>query len=416
MKAGFARLDITPEYQMPMAGYDRRKGLSKGELTPLYVSVLILGAKAPEIAICSYDLLGIDHAFCTEFGILVEERFNIPRKHLVVCATHTHSGPGSIFKNREGYDRDYVERLLDIGILALKAAIEDFAEARPFYYPVKVKGVASPRSSRLGPEAENYEMKSDVVRFSRQGGDILLCTFACHPTVLNEENLLFSRDLVGAAESCLESEGKAIFINGPCGDLSTRYTRRNSNLNEVTRLGSLWGSAVNEALKNTCCESMMKIRIAHGMVPLSGRCGMDEATRVQWMQHLKKHISACGKTEEQREYLSRLAVLERGPYHTREDKNIPIQFIDFGFLTFLCFPLELGSSFGQTCENIIRKALGKDACIICYAGGYEGYLPSLNPLSLESSYEDLASPYLHSAQTELLKGIERLLEMVKESN
>ena len=414
MKAGYARLDITPEYPMPLAGYDRRKGLSEGVLTPLYVTVLVLGEEAPELALCSYDLLGVDHSFCAELGVWVEGQLNFPRENLMVCATHTHSAPGNIFKNSMCYDRNYIEKLLAAGVSALKSAIEDFAEASPSYHPVKVKGVASPRHSGLGPEARNYEMKADVVKFVRQGDEILLCSFACHPTILNEKNFLFSRDLVGAAESHLESGKKAIFINGSCGDLSTRYTRSSSDYQEAERLGSLWAEAVNKALKSASCQPTMRITAIHGMVQLSGRCGMDEVTRAQWMAYLKKRMCNYENDEEQREYLSRLAVLERGPYRARRDQDILIQFIDLGFIAYLCFPLELSSSFGQLCENAIREALGKETCIVCYAGGYEGYLPSQNPLTMDSSYEDLASPYLYRAQAELLTGIEGLLERVKE--
>jgi len=41
---------------------------------------------------------------------------------------------------------------------------------------------------------------------------------------------------------------------------------------------------------------------------------------------------------------------------------------------------------------------GKNAWIRCYAGGYEGYLPSGKPLTRDSGYEDMASGYASEAK------------------
>lgn len=415
MKAGFARIEITPEKQMPLAGYDRRRGLSAGSLDPLYASALLIGSELPELVICSFDLLGVDSSFCTELGNLIEKKLMLPRERIIICATHTHSGPSGIFKNRADYDREYVEHLLNSGAASVQHAAGDFAEASLSRLPVRVEGIASPRNTVRSPDAEAFEMSADTLRFSRKTGNILLCTFACHPTVLNEQNLLFSRDLPGAGACFMRDGERAIFLNGPCADISTRYTRRGSDPNELMRLGGLWGRAVDGAGKWIHSEKIDSIKTFCSMVKLSGRIGLDGKSQSDLMNCLKERIRSCKDPEEQREYFSRLAVLERGKYTSRRGEDIPLELVDLGCLVLLCLPLELSSSVDGKCRAAVEKALKKPVILVCYAGGYDGYLPSDQLLSSESSYEDLASPYSHDAQNEFIKGVGNLVKFVKES-
>ena len=416
MKAGFARIEITPEKQMPMAGYDRRRGLSQGRLDPLYASALLVGNKSPELVICSFDLLGMDSSFCTELGKMIGERLRLPPERIIICATHTHSGPAGIFTNRADYDREYMERLLYCGVNSAENAIGDFSEASVSHLPVRVKGVASPRNIGRRPGAELFEMRADTLKFSRRAGNIMLCTFACHPTVLNEQNLLFSRDLPGAGARFIRDGGRAIFLNGPCADLSTRYTRRGSDPGELTRLGGIWGEAVDGARGRICPEKTASVKTFCAAIRLSGRTGMDSEIQSGMMDYLRKHIRSCGNPQERREYSSRLAVLERGEYTSRDGKIVPVELVDLGCLAMLCLPLELSSHAGETCRSAAEKAVEKPVIPICYAGGYCGYLPSDQQLSDESCYEDLASPYSRSAGNELIKGIENMMSSVKGSS
>lgn len=411
MKAGFSRRNITPEKQMPMSGYDRRHGPSAGVLDPLYVSVLVLGNTAPELVLCSFDLLGTDWAFCTELEERIEKKLMIPRESVVVCATHTHSGPSGIFKNRGNYDREYAGFLLDRGLAAAGEALNDFADAGMFFIPLSVKGVAAPRDIGYGG-AGGYEMKADMLLFKRRAGGILLCTFACHPTVLDEKNFLFSRDLPGAAASGMKEGERAIFLNGPCADISTRYTRRGSDVNELGRLGAVWGRGAEKAMERSGCEKMLKIETHSVHVCLPGRKGMDVKIQTEWMNSLNRQIDTCADEAEKREYLSRLAVFERGEYKAVNDREITMKLVDIGPLLLLFIPLEVHSSFGGRCCDTIREELGREVRIICYSGGYEGYLPSGRPLTADSCYEDLASPYSPDARSRIEEAIKKLIDEV----
>ena len=56
-------------------------------------------------------------------------------------------------------------------------------------------------------------------------------------------------------------------------------------------------------------------------------------------------------------------------------------------------PFEVDSKDGDELQSILTQAAGKPVYLLCYTGGYDGYLPSGKPLSADSSYEDFASRY-----------------------
>src|SRR6185436_1549345 len=78
-----------------------------------------------------------------------------------------------------------------------------------------------------------------------------VATFGCHPTILPPSNLLYSRDLFGAAVDVAQAETGApvLLFNGAAADVSTRFTRREATGAEVRRLGAMLGAAVVSAVR-----------------------------------------------------------------------------------------------------------------------------------------------------------------------
>src|SRR3974377_656351 len=92
LKAGVAKVDITPPLGTRMWGYfDRLKG-AEGILDPLYARVLVLEAGNRRLAYVDLD-------FGRTFGPTSLERLRVAAKRtsgiddLIVQATHTHAGP-----------------------------------------------------------------------------------------------------------------------------------------------------------------------------------------------------------------------------------------------------------------------------------------------------------------------------------
>src|SRR5438093_6515036 len=89
LRAGVARVDITPATLMPMYGYANRKcGPANGTHDPLFAKALVLEAGGSRMAIVTLDLGSI---VSDNLRREASAKLNIPL--LLLSASHTHSGP-----------------------------------------------------------------------------------------------------------------------------------------------------------------------------------------------------------------------------------------------------------------------------------------------------------------------------------
>jgi len=95
LKAGVAKVDITPPAGQPMYGYGSRKSPSISTLDPLYARVLVLDVNGRRLTLVTLDLGQV-------FGPSSLERLKRVAddsiSHLLVVASHTHSGPAIPFR------------------------------------------------------------------------------------------------------------------------------------------------------------------------------------------------------------------------------------------------------------------------------------------------------------------------------
>lgn len=406
MRTGFSRQAITPEYSVPMAGYDRRNLPSSGKLDDIFVSVIALEDDSGEKALfCGYDLLGTDTGLCERIREAAFSGFGIAQNRIWVSATHTHSAPGEIFFRRK-LDEAYMEKLVEASMQAIECALDDLSNASASLINASVQGMASVRTMN-SDEAGSFKMPADMLLFERENGNVVLTRFVCHPTVLNEKNTFVSRDIVGGCARAFKEGEHTLFLNGPCADISTRYSRRESTPQEVDRLGSVWAEALNQALENGQKQSI-GIKISSDIqklyMPPAKFFSGEEKEKL--MESLRERMANAPDQGAEREYNSRLAVLERPTYGTAEGRDIYVTYFDIGELIIVGMPLEVNYDVGERFKARIEKAAGKKVWMTCYTGGYDGYLPSGRPLDFDSSYEDLAAIYTSDAEEILWRSIE----------
>lgn len=93
--SGSSEVVITPPLGVSMAGYyhDRR---ADDVLDDLYAKALVLRSGSTTAALVVCDLIGLDRATTTEIRAMVEGRLGIPPSHVMICCTHTHTGPQTV--------------------------------------------------------------------------------------------------------------------------------------------------------------------------------------------------------------------------------------------------------------------------------------------------------------------------------
>ena len=389
MRAGFARRDITPDKSMHMAGFDRRKDPSTGTLDPLNVCVLALedNQKNPFL-MCAFDLLGTDSRLCSHIREAISSRMEIAPERIWVGATHTHSAPTGHFSGNQSYSETYVNRLTLQAVAAAAAALDAMQPVTAAGAMAQATGIASLRNR--GREGSEFPMPLPLYFL----GQTVLARISCHPTVLDEKNLRYSRDLPGQLRDGLAPERNCLVLNGPCADLSTRFTRQESSAEELKRLGNILTDAVMAAQPEPLADFGEEIRTAERVVYLSRSASLSGGMRESILSALRQKAAECTDAQALREYDSRIAVLERSAVGAEKNRMIRIGAVNFGNCIFVGVPFEVDYADGLNLEKILSEIAGKPVHLVCYTFGYDGYLPSGAPLSAESSYEDIASRYL----------------------
>jgi len=108
-RAGAAIGDITPELGQPIVG-----GFVAPPATsihdPLHVRALVLDDGTHRLALVVCDNLGMPREFCDEAKRVTHQLTGLAGEHLLLSATHTHSGPSAGAEAPFGYNSGKVER------------------------------------------------------------------------------------------------------------------------------------------------------------------------------------------------------------------------------------------------------------------------------------------------------------------
>jgi neutral ceramidase len=257
---------------MPLAGYGARTAPSSGVLRPLEVNVMVVAYDDRPILLVTLDAIAVDRGFVHRVRQAVA-RHGIDADHVLVAASHTHSGPAGLrvggAEQAVKTDPVVVRGYLDAIRRATDAAFAGLGPAQVSVRAGRVEGVAADRNDPLRP----VDTTATVLRVTGPRGTTIgyLWHFACHPTVLGADNTLLSPDLPGEVRAALRGESPpaqgadptsivqptarsrkgmrapvdngddlpVLYLGGTAGDVSTRFTRREQTPRELTRLAGL---------------------------------------------------------------------------------------------------------------------------------------------------------------------------------
>lgn len=92
LQAGAAQVDITPPAGAPMAGYYVPR-VATGTHDALHVKALVFEKNGVKVALVSCDLVWLPRSLSEEARQLIQQRTGIPGDHVMISATHDHTGP-----------------------------------------------------------------------------------------------------------------------------------------------------------------------------------------------------------------------------------------------------------------------------------------------------------------------------------
>lgn len=216
LRAGVATRDITPDGETLMSGFAMRAGPSEGVHDPLSVRALVVQGTA----LVTVDVVALHEDLCARVRKAAEPWVD----HVVVHATHTHSGPASSPGRLGGaVDPEWLQSVEH----ACTAAIAEAARARePVLITAGYGDDPQVARNRRRPDAP-VDPSLPVVRIERTDGRplALVVSYACHPVVLGAENRLLSADYPGVVRDRLEADTGAtvLFATSCAGDVNTGH-------------------------------------------------------------------------------------------------------------------------------------------------------------------------------------------------
>jgi hypothetical protein len=272
LRAGAAKVEITPSGSLPMYGYANRAcGPSNGVHDPLMAKVLVLESALTRAAVVTLDLGSM---VSDNLHREVATKLKIPV--LLLAASHTHSGPlflpssqtpASLAGQTAGapaYREQMEKKVFD----AIERASRSMFEARlrtgrgalQLGYNRLVKrehGRARAVFDNLervpyGPVDPEFQLLE--VTDASGNAKALLVHYAVHPVVLGPSNCKYSADYPGAMQAAIEAAVpglQAMFVQGGAGDINPLFLGRakdeEKDFAQVDRMGKLLAAEVLKA-------------------------------------------------------------------------------------------------------------------------------------------------------------------------
>lgn len=230
LSAGVARRVITPPKGIYLIGYgDRSKG-NVGVHDDLTATALVLDDGQTRLAIVALDILTIN-----EF-IVDRVRARLAPTEVILCCSHTHSGPIAYADEKSPRRNfEYINLLVDRIVEAVQDAQSSLAPAQ-LEYSCGEGTVGINRREKMpdgrieigrNPQGPRDKSVQVVSVFTDQGsGDrgrlATVVNYACHGTVLGPDNLLVSADWIGIMRDQVEQKlgGLTLFLQGAAANIN----------------------------------------------------------------------------------------------------------------------------------------------------------------------------------------------------
>jgi len=429
-RAGARESKITPPVGVSMAGYAARKGPAVGVHDDLHVSALVLDDGVRKMAILAADLIAVEKELVSSVRKAISERTGMDVNDILVCASHTHSGPVT---SGDKVDREWLNSLQDRIVDITLQAFEKRVEAKLGVGQGRVEGIGA---NRRDPKRGSVDNSVGIIRVDNAQGKpmAVLMNYACHATVLDFSNRLISADYPGYAKGtvkeALGDETVVMFANGACGDINPGgYSADISAIGgfipgrtfrKAKKLGAILGKEVLRVVKGIKTHSPVNLSVMTERIHLPLRelpKPLEAEEQVKEKEDLVKLLEsqgASGKEITRAKIAAVYAKIELD--HARRAALLPQREIEAELQAMVLDDTLLiglpGEIFVQIGLDIKSGSRFNHTFVIGYASGNIGYVPTEEALR-EGGYEVTASEFG-------LEGVEKLeeaaLNLVKRMN
>lgn len=370
LPVGVAVCDITPPTGLPLAGFAARTDPAIGAQDGLSVRVLAVADTALVVA----DVIGVDAASSKR----IAAASGLPAERVVVAATHTHGGPGTMpGRLATSVDGAYLARFETAAARAVREAVERQQPCHLYAGTGRLEGVAFNRRDAQGP----VDVSVPVLEVRSLSSDVVavLTSFACHPVVLGADNLRWTADYPGLVRRAIEAKhpgAVAIYATGCAGDVNTGHSARqskslrpdsNRTFEAASRVGLAVASAALSAEMRPVGGDVVSARFATCQTAFEP-VDADEIIALERLWREERAEAAPGERavlDMWIEWSHRIA--SRPP----EVLGLTAGALRWGDVVIACLPGEIFAGTGLE----VRATLPEALFVLGYCGDNPGYLP-----------------------------------------
>jgi hypothetical protein len=391
-KAGSARVIITPQNPLWMAGYGSRNHVSEGVLTDLNAKALALeDINGNKVILITADLLGFPKNVSDRIRNGIESKYGLKRSQIILNGSHTHSGPvlaealTDIYPFNEQqkadikkYSDNLVEKLVNLAGKALKsmAPAQVYAQNGITRFQVNRRNntekLLTPFTELKGPN--DYSVP--VLKITDKAGKLKTVVFgySCHATVLDIYK--FSGDYPGFAQLEIEKMYpgvNAMFFQGAGADQNPMPRRK---ITLAKQYGKELAAAVDRVLNEDMKKLEPSISTAYSEIGLT-------FANLPTREDLTKAIDTL-KGWEKNWAANQLNLLQNGKQMT--SYPYPVEVWKLGELPIMI----LGGELTVQYDLELKKLYGPDIFVMGYSNDDMAYIPSETILK-EGGYEGESS-------------------------
>lgn len=411
---GVARIDITPEGPIRLAGYGSRgKAESTGIIHRLEAKALAFGrdAEHPSILI-TVDLVGITERIRTKLVEALSKKAGINPSQVAICASHTHGGPeiGNLLNilqyhgehepsdslllvNQSVHIAQYTEQLSqqleEVALAALKnrqPALVAWGQGQALF--------AANRRTKNGP----VDHELPLLRINNPDGTLkaVLVNYACHGTTLEGNVNEIHGDWIVEAQHAIEAHhpGAVAMIAIGCGGDADPLPR--GKMEDMKGHGQEIADSVEQLLISTLkpltappTAKMISVKLPFSNVPT-----------IPQLISLTSDKTIKG-------FYARLALdrMERGEKIPAEI-NYPVQVWNFGNALTM---INLGGEVVVDYSLRLKKEFGAGKLWInAYSNDVPCYIASRRVIQ-EGGYEAETSMYYYDKPSPFIEGVEDII-------
>jgi hypothetical protein len=411
-RVGLATIDITPPLGLWMGGYAARKEPARGIGQPLHAKAMAVADGAGRRAvIVTIDVLGLTDPAVEHIASAARAQYGLPRERLLLCSSHTHSGPIVRDQLAVAYDlkpaqwediRASTRRMEGQIVDVIGRALGSMRPAR-LRWSQGLAGFAANRRTAINPNGP-VDHTVPVLAVERRDGSLagMLFGYACHNTTLPPTFVSYHGDYAGVAKAELERRHPgtaALFIQG-CGADANPAPRGTLELAE--RHGRELADAVDHALAEGT-EVAGQLRAAFTTVSLAYAPAPDADG---WRRKLTDP-----NVYVQRHAQMMLDVMAREG-HTVRAEPAPVHVLRLGSLPLVALSGEVVVDYALA----IKQKYGDGTWVAACTDSVFGYVPSVRVLR-EGGYEGgdamlyfgRPGPFTDTVEATVLSGVDALM-------